>query len=143
MTDEEGEGVEGEGEGEGEAGTADWRVRVGPRNKSTAREREQHEARRMPFRDWCAHCMMSRGRTHHQLSKKRREDLSRRPTVVMDYNILKPHSTVNSQTIPCESVTCIAVEEARHQNIMSSVVLRKTLGKCKSGEIRQGTKKFR
>ena len=29
MTDEEGEGVEGEGE----AGTADWRVRTGPRNE--------------------------------------------------------------------------------------------------------------
>ena len=44
MTDEEGEGVEGEGEG-----TADWRVRAGPRNKPTAREREEHEATHMPF----------------------------------------------------------------------------------------------
>ena len=34
MTDEEGEGVGGEVE----AGTAGWRVRVGPRNKLTARE---------------------------------------------------------------------------------------------------------
>ena len=34
MTDEEGEGVGGEGE----AGTGGWRVRVGPRNKLTARE---------------------------------------------------------------------------------------------------------
>ena len=34
MTDEEGEGVEGEGE----AGTLEWRVRAGPRNKPTARE---------------------------------------------------------------------------------------------------------
>ena len=53
MTDEEG-GVEGEGE----AGTAEWRVRAGPRNKLTAREREEHEATHMAFRDWSTHCMM-------------------------------------------------------------------------------------
>ena len=29
---------------EGDAGTADWRVRAGPINKPTAREREEHEA---------------------------------------------------------------------------------------------------
>ena len=71
MTDEEGV------EGEGEAGTADWRVTAGPRNKLTAREREEHEATHT-FRDWCAHCMMGRGRTHHHVSKKWSEDLSRR-----------------------------------------------------------------
>ena len=43
MTDEEGEGVGGEGE----AGTADRRVRAGPRNTSTAREREELEASHM------------------------------------------------------------------------------------------------
>ena len=32
---------------------------------------------------------------------------------------------MNSQTIPDESVTCILVKEDRHQNIMSSVVLKK------------------
>ena len=96
-----------------------------PRNKPTAREREQHEATRMPFRDWCAHCMMGRGRAHHHASKKRSEDLSRRPLIAMDYHFLKPNSSVNSQTIPDESVTSIAVMEDRHQNTMSSVVLKK------------------
>ena len=38
---------------------------------------------------------------------------------------LKPSSTVNFQTIPDESVKCIAVKEDGHQNIMSSVVLKK------------------
>ena len=79
MTDEEGEGVEGEGEG----GTADWRVRAGPRNKPNARG-EEHEATHTPFRDWCTHCMMGRGCTHHHVSKRKSEDLSRRPTIVMD-----------------------------------------------------------
>ena len=120
MTDEEGEGVEGEGE----VGTADWRVRASPSNKPTAREREEHEATHMPFSDWCTHCMMGRGRTHHQVSKKRSEDLSKRPKA-MDSFFIKPNSTANSQTIPDESVTCTAVKEDRHHNIVSSVVLKK------------------
>ena len=70
MRDEEGEAVEGEGE----AGRADWRVRAGPRNKPTAREREEHEATHMPFRDCCTHCMMGKCRTHHRVSKERSED---------------------------------------------------------------------
>ena len=51
MTVEEAEGAEREGE----AGTADWRVRAGPRDKPTAREREEHEETHMPFSDWCTH----------------------------------------------------------------------------------------
>ena len=43
----------------------------------------------------------------------------------MDYNFLKPNSTSSSQTIPEESVTCIAMKEDRHQNIMSTIVLKK------------------
>ena len=81
MTDEEGEGVEGDGE----AGTADCRVRAGPRNKPTAREREEHDATHMSFRDWYIHCMIGRGRTHHHVSKKTSEDLSKRPIIAMDY----------------------------------------------------------
>ena len=69
--------------------------------------------------------MMGGGRTHHHVSKKNSEDLSSRPTIVMDHYFLKPNSTVNSQTIPDESVTCIAVKEDRHQNIVRSVVLKK------------------
>ena len=102
MTDEEGEGVEGEGE----AGTAGWIVRVGPRNKLTARETVEHEATPMPFRDWCTHCMMGRGRTHQHVSKQKSENLSRRPIIAMDCYFLKPNSAASSQTIPEESVTC-------------------------------------
>ena len=121
MIDEEGAGVGGEVE----AKTADWRVRAGPRNKPSAKEREEHEATHMPFRDWCTHCMMGRGRTHHHVSMKRNEDLSKRPIIAMGYYFLKPNSTAISQTISDESVTCIAVKEDRHQNIMSSEVFKK------------------
>ena len=69
---EEGEDAMTDEEGEGEAATADWRVRAGPRNKPTDREREEHEATHMPFpRLVHTQGMMGRGRTHHHMSKKR------------------------------------------------------------------------
>ena len=43
----------------------------------------------------------------------------------MDHYFLEPNTTANSQKIPDEPVTCIALKEDRHQNIMSSVVLKK------------------
>ena len=64
------------------------------------------------------------GRTHHHVSKQKCGNLSRGPMIAMDYYFLKPNSTVSSQTIPGESVTCIAVQEKRHQSIMSSVALK-------------------
>ena len=33
----------------------DWRVRAGPRNKPTQKERREHEATHVTFRDWCKH----------------------------------------------------------------------------------------
>ena len=38
---------------------------------------------------------------------------------MMEDYFLQPNSVANSQTIPDESVTCIAVKEDKHQNIMS------------------------
>ena len=54
MADEEGDKIDDEEE----LAAPDWRVRAGPRNKPTQREREEHEATHLPFRDWSAHCMM-------------------------------------------------------------------------------------
>ena len=52
--------------------------------------------------------------------------------MAMDHYFLKPNSSASSQTIPEESVTCIAVKEDRHLNVMRSVVFegrnRGTLG---------------
>ena len=58
-------------DGEEELAAPDWRVRAGPRNKPTQKEREEHEATHVPFRDWCAHCMMGRGRTITMLQSRR------------------------------------------------------------------------
>ena len=40
-------------EGDGELAPPDWRVRAGPRNRPTQKEREEHEATHVPFRDPC------------------------------------------------------------------------------------------
>ena len=69
--------------------------------------------------------MMGRGQTHHHVTKQRSEDQSRRPTIAIDYYIMKMKSAVNTPTMSEEAVTCIVVKEDRHQNIMSSVALKK------------------
>ena len=69
--------------------------------------------------------MLGRGRTHHHLTKQKSEDQSRRPTVAMDCYCMKMKSVVNAQTMSEESVTCLAVKEDIHQNIMNSVALKK------------------
>ena len=74
---------------EEELATPDWRVRAGPRNRPTQKEREEHETTHVPFRGWCTHCMMGRGRTHHHITKERSEDATRRPTVAMDYYFMR------------------------------------------------------
>ena len=89
------------------------------------KEREEHEATHVPFRDWCAHCMMGRGRTHHHIVKQKSEDQSRRPIIAIDYFFLRMESFPSVQAISEESITCIAVKEDRYQNVMSSVALKK------------------
>ena len=64
-SDEEGDRIDGEED----LAAPDWRVRAGPRNTPTQKEREEHEATHVPFRDWCIHCMMGRGRTHHHVTR--------------------------------------------------------------------------
>ena len=124
---EDGMSVEGGDrlDSEEELTAPDWRVRLGPRNKPTQKEREEHEATHVPLRDWCTHCMMGRGRTHHHITKQKSEDESRRPSIAMDYDFMKMQPAVNAQTMSEEAITCIAVKEDRHQSIRSSVALKK------------------
>ena len=107
-------------DGEEELVAPDWGARGGPRNKPTQKQREEHEPSHVPFRDWFTNCMTGRGRTHHQVT----EGQSRRPTIVMYYH-MKMQSVLSAQTMSEEAVTYIAVKEDRHQNIMSSVALKK------------------
>ena len=69
--------------------------------------------------------MRRRGRTHHHVAKQNSEDQSRRPIIAMSHFFMKMESALNIQAISEESITCVAVEENRHQHIMSSVALEK------------------
>ena len=97
----------------------------GRTQEQTDTEREEHDATHVPYRDECAHYMMGRGRTHHHVAEQKSEDQSRWPTIAMDYFFMKMESAPNVQAISEESITCVAVKEDRHQNIMSSVALKK------------------
>ena len=83
----------------------DWRVRAGPSNKPTQKEGREHEATHVPFRDWCTHCMMGRGRTHHHITIQKCVDQSRRPTVAKDHYFMKMKMVVSAQTLSDEAVT--------------------------------------
>ena len=48
---------------------------------------------------------------------------------------MRMQPVVNSRTISEEAVTCIAVKEDRHQNVMSSVALKKGIEKPWTSEI--------
>ena len=41
--------------------------------RPTQKEREEHDATNVLFRDWYTHCMMGRGRTHHHVNKQKSE----------------------------------------------------------------------
>ena len=72
------------------------------------------------FRNWCQYYMLSGVRTHHHVTKAKNEDQSRRPSV-MDCHLSKKKSVENASTMSEDAVTCIAVKDDRHQNIMSNV----------------------
>ena len=59
------------------------------------------------------------------LQRRRVKDQSRRPIIAMDYFFMKMESAPSVQAISEESITYVAVKEDRHQNIMSSVALKK------------------
>ena len=107
-----------------------WRVRAGPRNRPTQREREEHEATHVPFRGWCARCVVGRGCTHHYVAKQKSEDQFRGPIIAMDYFLMRMESAPNVQAISEESITCVAVKEDGHQHIMRSVALKKKGGRA-------------
>ena len=54
------------------------------------------------------------------LQSSRVKDPSIRPIIAMDYFFMRMESAPTVQTISDESITCVAVKEDRHQNIMSS-----------------------
>ena len=120
MSDEDGDGIVGEEE----LAPPDWRVRARPRNNPTLKEREEPEATHVPFRHWCTHCMIGRGRTHHHTTKQ-----EERGSVEKTYHCDGLFAHENEVCCGCAtndkiSIICIAMLEDRHQNIMSTVALK-------------------
>ena len=53
----------------------------------------------------------------------------------MDHFFIQMESAPSAQSVSEESITCVAVKEDRHQNIMSSVALKKGVEEPWSGQI--------
>ena len=103
----------------------DWRVQSRSSEQVDAEREGGGRSTRPVLRDWCTHCMMGRGRTHHHVPKQQSEDQSRRPPGIcgrLQY-FMNMNSVVNSHTISEQS--CIAVKEDRDQNITCSVAVKK------------------
>ena len=128
MSGEEGDEIDGEEE----LAAPGWRVRAG--TKANRHRRREKSTKQHTYRDWCAHCMMGKGRTHYHVCKTKSEEESRKSIIAMDYYLMKMESAPNVQAISEESVACVAVKEDRHQNIMSSVVLKKRIEEPRASE---------
>ena len=67
-------GMEGEGDTE-EA--AEVKIRRSP-GEPTSREREEHEATHIPYRDWCRRCVRARGVNHTHGKREKGKQTRRR-----------------------------------------------------------------
>ena len=123
MSDEEGDRIDVEEE----SAPPDGRVRAGPRKQTDPEGKRRTCSNTRAVRERLVHTLHDGQRAPHYTSpnKKKSQDRSRRPTITMDYYFMKMKPVVDTQTMAEESVTCIAVKEDRHQNIMSSVALKK------------------
>ena len=91
-------GIDGEeGSEEGEEARAP-KIRRAPRGP-TQLEREQREATRLPYRDWCAHCVRGSGEsTPHKRKnlESEEEQQNKIPRMVLNYHFM---STRDAETV--------------------------------------------
>ena len=62
------------------------KIRRKPKGLSK-RERKEHEATHLPFRDWCRHCVRGRGRNNPHRSSSSKEDNSTQ-RIYIDYHFM-------------------------------------------------------
>ena len=107
IDDEENQVEEAEGE------NSAVKFRRSPSGAPTQREREEHEATHIPYREWCECCVRARGRRRahrsQELSDEDRE--KRRPVIAMDYFFMKDATGSNNRQI-----SLIAAREDRFRN---------------------------
>ena len=62
-------------------------------NKPSAREVEEHERTHLPFRNWCHHCIMGRGKEdQHRKRDRSEQDV---PKIIWDYMYMKEKVSKN------------------------------------------------
>ena len=57
-------------------------------------ERRLHELTHLPYRDWCEHCVKSKGRQSHAVKKN-----DRQPVIQTDFSFLSPEDDLPKRTI--------------------------------------------
>ena len=74
-----------------------WWRRKGP----TKKEKEEHEATRIPFRSWCRYCVRGRGRNKpHRGTDQSEEEEMRVATITMDYFFMNEEDAA-AKEYPC------------------------------------------
>ena len=104
----------------------DCRVRAGPRQTDAEREGRARSNTRTVQR--LVHILYDGQRTHPvTTSPNKRVRIIREGHTCdgLPLHVADVKAVVNAQTVSGESVTCVAVKEDRHQNIMSSAALKK------------------
>eukprot|EP00439_Symbiodinium_sp_Y106_P044705 s6061_g5.t1 len=60
-------------------------------------ERRLHELTHLPYRDWCEHCVRSKGRQSHAVKKKKKTD--RQPVIQIDFSFMATENDLPKRTI--------------------------------------------
>ena len=59
-------------------------------------ERRLHELTHLPYRDWCEHCVRSKGRQSHAVKKKKND---RQPVIQIDFSFMATENDLPTRTI--------------------------------------------
>eukprot|EP00439_Symbiodinium_sp_Y106_P044119 s5111_g5.t1 len=59
-------------------------------------ERRVHELTHLPYRDWCEHCVRSKGRESHAVKKKKND---RQPVIQIDFSFMATENDLPKRTV--------------------------------------------
>ena len=123
------DGVDEGGEDEGAGGreeSDEWEefgnrkvVRKHDPRQPSQQEKEEHEMTHLPFRSWCRHCIMGRGREED--CRKSMEEERQVPEVHLDYMFMGDEKEG-------KTLAFLVARERETRAVLSTVVPRKTTG---------------
>ena len=112
------DGIDEGDEAEGGGGNRKVARKHEPRQPSQ-QEKEEHEMTHLPFRSWCRHCIMMRGREED--CRKSMEEERQVPKVHLDYMFMGDEKEG-------ETLAFLVARERETRAVLSTVVPRKTTG---------------